>query len=216
MLVNFYRLVIVFLLIAIQVVAFAQVKSTQLEFILNQDTYFKQQVDLSTFKFYISSVSFYKSGELVYQEPNSYHLIDLSDTSSKTLNFPTVVDFDHISFSLGIDSLKNVSGVFGGDLDPTNGMYWTWQSGYINFKIEGNYKASKDEFTYHIGGYMPPFASIQPIQLEAQPLNNKVVVRIDSNEIVNLLKKQKLKNVMRPSKEAVEIAQVVASCFYVK
>lgn len=188
----------------------------QLEFILNQDTYFLQQVQLKTFRFYISSISFYKADELVYQESNSYHLIDLSDTSSKTLIFPTSVDFDRISFNLGIDSLKNVSGVFGGDLDPTNGMYWTWQSGYINFKIEGNYKASKDEFTYHIGGYMPPFASIQPIQLEAQPRNNKVEVRIDSNEIVNLLKKQKLKNVMRPSKEAVEIAQVVASCFYVK
>ena len=212
-----FRLVFISFLIAFQVVTFAQAKSIQLEFILNQDTYFKQQVDLSTFKFYISSISFYKSDELVYQEPNSYHLIDLSDTSAKTLTFPTTVDFDRISFNLGIDSLKNVAGVFGGDLDPTNGMYWTWQSGYINFKIEGNYKAaSNDEFVYHIGGYLPPFQSIQTVELDVQPQNKKVEVRIDSNEIVNLLKKQKLKKVMRPSKEAVEIAQVVASCFYVK
>lgn len=212
-----FRLVFISFLIAFQAVTFAQDQSTQLEFILNQDTYFLQQVQLKTFRFYISSISFYKSGELVYQEPNSYHLIDFSDASEKTLTFSTSVDFDRISFNLGIDSLKNVSGVFGGDLDPTNGMYWSWQSGYINFKIEGNYNgASEDEFIYHIGGYLPPFASIQSVQLDVQPRNNKVEVRIDSNEIVNLLKKQKLKKVMRPSEEAVEIAQVVASCFYVK
>ena len=38
---------------------------------------------------------------------------------------------------LGVDSVLNYNGVHEGALDPINGMYWTWQTGYIHCKLEG-------------------------------------------------------------------------------
>ena len=78
---------------------------------------------------------------------------------------------DKIKFNLGIDSLTNVSGVMGGDLDPTKGMYWTWQSGYINFKMEGSSAVCptrNHEFQFHIGGYQDPFYAMQTLELEVK------------------------------------------------
>ena len=59
-----------------------------------------------------------------------------------------------IYFQIGIDSLTNVSGDLDGDLDPALGMYWAWNSGYINMKLEGkssSCKSVKKEFQFHIG-----------------------------------------------------------------
>lgn len=35
-----------------------------------------------------------------------------------------------------------------GDLDPLNGMYWAWNSGYINMKIEGITPKCQDATIY--------------------------------------------------------------------
>ena len=43
-------------------------------------------------------------------------------------------------------------------------MYWTWQSGYINFKIEGRIKTDNkpwQKIEYHIGGYRSPYNCFQ-------------------------------------------------------
>lgn len=42
-----------------------------------------------------------------------------------------------ITFSLGVDSLKQAKPLYSGDLNPLKYMYWTWQSGYIQLKAEG-------------------------------------------------------------------------------
>jgi len=42
-----------------------------------------------------------------------------------------------------VDSLANVSGAMSNDLDATKGMYWSWQSGFINLKIEGKSASCK-------------------------------------------------------------------------
>jgi len=62
---------------------------------------------------------------------------------------------------IGTDSITNVSGALDGDLDPIKGMYWAWNSGCINFKLEGTRVISgkKTPFEYHIGGYNGPQAT---------------------------------------------------------
>ena len=77
--------------------------------------------------------------------------------------------FNTIAFNLGIDSITNVSGAQGGDLDPTKGMYWAWQSGFINIKLQGTSNSCpppKNEFEFHLGGYQYPFNSLQTIILK--------------------------------------------------
>ncbi len=125
---------------------------------------------IHTLKFYLSNIAFLKNGKEIWREKNSFHLLDIEDLNFLSISFSPGADieFDALKFDLGIDSLTNVSGAFGGDLDPTKGMYWAWNSGYVNFKIEGYFEkcpARNHEFQFHIGGYMPPFQSLQTIIL---------------------------------------------------
>jgi len=60
---------------------------------------------------------------------------------------------------LGVDSALNDAGVHPGDLDPVHGMYWSWQTGYIHLKLEGELELPgqvKQSFVYHIGGFTRP------------------------------------------------------------
>ena len=114
-------------------------------------------ISFNSIKYYITSIELMDKGKSVWKEANSSHLIELN--ASLSLKIPHHVNFTDIKFSLGVDSTTNVAGVLGGDLDPTKGMYWTWQSGYINFKLEGknkNCKSKKNEFQFHLGGYSFP------------------------------------------------------------
>jgi hypothetical protein len=97
------------------------------------------KVQIKNLKFYISGLELWNDSKQVWKEPNSFYLLDFSDSNSLhlLLNADQDLAFSKIIFSLGIDSLTHESGAFGGALDPIKGMYWTWQSGYINFKLEG-------------------------------------------------------------------------------
>ncbi|WP_316930094.1 MbnP family protein, partial [Hymenobacter sp. IS2118] len=37
-----------------------------------------------------------------------------------------VGDYQSVSFTVGVDSARNVAGAQTGALDPNNGMFWTW------------------------------------------------------------------------------------------
>ena len=107
----------------------------------------KDSIQISLFKMYISNVELKNGNKVVFKEKNSFHLIDFSDTSTTSFLLTNKkVNFTSISFQVGVDSSTTLSGALGGDLDPTKGMYWTWQTGYIHFKLEGinNFKTKKN------------------------------------------------------------------------
>ena len=93
---------------------------------------------VETLRFYLSNFMLYSKGKSVWQEKNSYHLVEGDDSAKRSiaLRIPPKIKYDALGFTWGVDSTANVSGAMGGDLDPTKGMYWTWQNGYINTKIE--------------------------------------------------------------------------------
>lgn len=114
-------------------------------------------VHLDQMRGYISQVKFVKEGQ-VTTEKNSFHLVDFLSGTTVHFNVPEI-NYDSVYFTLGIDSAVQVQGVMEGDLDPSNGMYWTWQSGYIHLKLEGNIAAGSGQtrnFQFHIGGYRFP------------------------------------------------------------
>ncbi len=190
---------------------------------LNNEKYYIKDggsIKFEAVKFYISSVQLLKNNLVQYKEQNSYHLIDLADTDSQTfdLYLPTTCDYNTIKFKLGIDSLTNVSGAFGGDLDPTNAMYWTWQSGYINAKIEGRYSNKNNEiisFKYHLGGYQYPFNAMQQIVLTMLPAAG-IHVSLDLSAIMEQIDLNKTHTIMSPQKEAVAFSSNLANSFKIK
>ncbi len=174
---------------------------------------------IDVLKFYISNLRFYQNSKIVLEEKNRFHLIDAAHQKSMEIAIESTqkIDFNAIKFDIGIDSATNVSGALGGDLDPTKGMYWTWQSGYINFKIEGtsNLCTSRNhEFQYHLGGYMQPNYALQTVSL---PVKNTetVVLNFDIKAFLQQVNLAKTSHIMSPSIQAVSLAKVVAHSFTV-
>lgn len=177
------------------------------------------EVQVGVIRFYISAVELYSKGKRVWQEQSSYHLIDFSDpaTMQHRLEVPEGTHFDKIRFNLGIDSVTNVSGAMGGDLDPAKGMYWAWQSGYINFKMEGNFlssSGSKQAFQFHLGGYAFPFASLQTIEL-AVPAGGSVKVGFDAARFMEGVNINEVHNIMSPGANAVKLSAAASGAFFV-
>jgi hypothetical protein len=116
-----------------------------------------EDYSVTAFKFYLSNLSIADAQGGTAYEKESYHLVDASDSTTLVFQAPlSRISFDHLNFMIGVDSLRNVSGAQTGALDPTNGMFWTWNSGYIMAKLEGISPSSPDpgqRFQYHIGGY---------------------------------------------------------------
>lgn len=117
---------------------------------------FNEKYIITKLKYYVTNLSVQK-GIVSVKEDNSYHLIDESIPESQTINFSIPDgDYDAVQFLLGVDSLHNVSGAQTGDLDPTKDMFWTWNTGYVMAKMEGNSPSSKEinnKFEFHIGGF---------------------------------------------------------------
>jgi hypothetical protein len=176
-------------------------------------------IQIETLKFYISNIEFYNNDQLVYKEKNSFHLLDAADSTSFNLpiNFLSKTAYNKINFNLGIDSITNYGGVMGGDLDPTKGMYWTWQNGYINFKIEGkcNLNIGKNkEFVFHLGGYQNTFSTLQNIQLPVL-YNSNININIDVYKWLKEIDLSMQNHIMSPSNEAVLLANKLSTIFSV-
>lgn len=171
---------------------------------------------ITQLKFYISSIELLNNNSTVWKEKKSFHLIDFENNTSTKINLSIKknINFNQIKFNIGIDSLTNISGAFGGHLDPTNGMYWTWQNGYINLKLEGNYttknEAQKD-FQLHIGGYSGEFNSMAQVILNI-PKQYTLNLNLDIQKVVSYIQLNKYHHIMSPCLEAKTILQYFASC----
>lgn len=166
-------------------------------------------------KFYVGNFRFFQGDKLLLAD-KGYYLIDKDDTASQLITFAsnTGTPCDRIEFDLGIDSLTQTSGALEGALDPTHGMYWTWQSGYINFKIEGTIHHSLQKpqtVEWHIGGYRFPFDTKQLIQLSYTPTLvfevciDPATMAMDTDPTFY--------QVMSPGAQAQRLALAFANCF---
>ncbi|MBK9735386.1 MAG: hypothetical protein IPO92_10610 [Saprospiraceae bacterium] len=174
-----------------------------------------QHVSIEVLKFYISGLIFLYDDEIVFREDYSYHLMDAAIPESFKFNLliEETKKINKIRFQLGIDSITNISGAMGGDLDPTKGMYWTWQSGYINVKLEGKSSlcASRNNaFIFHLGGYLKPFDECKTIELPIVIHNNTIVVNFDVYSTITSIDLAQQNHIMSPSADAKRLLGIVA------
>lgn len=174
-------------------------------------------------RYYISNPSFeLQKGA---QKKIESYLIDAFSKDSFDVKMNSA-GLKSLKFLLGVDSLHNCSGAQSGDLDPLNSMFWTWQTGYINFKLEGFSPQAQNEVNkleYHIGGYKGANKTMRNIELRftspIQIANGKrTIVYIN----VNLDKLWKAKNeftikessiITQPGKKAVMVAENLDDIF---
>lgn len=177
-------------------------------------------VSIDLFKFYISNVEFVSNGKVVVRQPESFYLLDMFDAQSCRVLVPMQenTQFDHVRFNLGIDSATNISGAMGGVLDPTKGMYWAWQSGYINMKLEGTSNKCQERnhrFQYHLGGYSAPFSALQKVEIAVQS-GKEVSIAVDVEKFLGQLNLGVLSHVMSPCAKAVELSAQATKMFSAK
>lgn len=179
-------------------------------------------VSVSKLRFYLSAIQLtFKDGS-VFKENNSYHLVDAEDSVSLKITLDQIPqkEIAAINFNIGVDSLASVSGALDGDLDPIKGMYWAWNSGYINAKLEGKCNAVKNkEFEFHVGGYLPPYQSIRKVSLKMEEENiNKsdVVITADVQQWFKNIYLSKTNRIVIPGADAVKMSEDYATMFSIK
>lgn len=139
-------------------------------------------------KYYISNIELTDLSGKKYVADTSF-LIDESKPETKKIFLHNISanSYQSVEFIVGVDSLHNCSGAQSGSLDPLNGMFWTWNSGYIFFKLEGksSYSNLPDNLIeYHIGGYKEPYNIIRKIKLS---LDSKATKEIFINADIGKL-----------------------------
>lgn len=123
----------------------------------------------TTFNYFVSNIKLTRAdgGTYVVPQDSSYFLVRESLPASQTITLGSVPtgSYTSVSFVLGVDSLRSTmdigrrTGVLdpAGDHTSANGMYWSWNSGYIFLKLEGTSPSAptdatgKNTFRYHIG-----------------------------------------------------------------
>lgn len=171
-------------------------------------------ISIRVLKFYISGIALHDDKNETWTEMHSFHLLDIHKPSTLelVLGTPELSKARNLTFLLGIDSAINTAGAMGGDLDPVNGMYWTWQSGYINIKLEGWYYRKGNapvEFQYHLGGYKFPYATTQEIKIEI-PESHTIVIPIDVGGFLSSIDIASLNHLMTPGADAFRLSIAAA------
>ncbi|MEM4326477.1 MAG: hypothetical protein QXU40_04180 [Candidatus Pacearchaeota archaeon] len=159
-------------------------------------------IQFTMFNYYVSNFQFIKEDGSLYTVPKDscYFLVKGDDSESQELHFHNIPagKYKGVKFIIGVDSLMSASPievrekVRGGVLDPATGaqgMYWSWNTGYIFVKAEGKFKPHPDsaqkDFKYHIGlfgGYSSP--TINNIKTVELMFNQNV--EINSNRKPNI------------------------------
>lgn len=194
--------------------------------VLEEKEYINQHGDtlkVDRFRFYLSSIELVYTNGTVYRENNSYHLVDAEEKASLNINLTEVPvgEVSSIRFTIGVDSLKSMSGAFGGDLDPSYGMYWAWNSGYIYAKLEGRSKKCKTHgngFEFHVGGFSGAENAIRPVELKVNEIRtgsptNIISIQADVQRWFEGISLAEKNSIVIPGKEAVKLANAYSHMF---
>ncbi|MDP4933985.1 MAG: hypothetical protein NWR30_04685 [Salibacteraceae bacterium] len=167
---------------------------------------------LSKCRFYLSNFQFFDADQKLISTESQAYLLDIEDPQSLIIITTKPKNATYIMFGVGIDSINNVSGAMGGALDPTKGMYWSWQSGYINVKLEGNFNGPHiKKFEYHLGGYAGENACYNTSAFI--PISDTLNIGIALSEFLNQAEAQETFKIMSPSATAAKLSKVFAALF---
>ena len=140
---------------------------------------------VSRFQYFVSNIRLQKKDGSVFtvKQDSSYFLVNAEDPASTSIHLKVPEgEYKSLEFIIGIDSIRNTVPIAkrNGILDPStsmdNGMYWSWNSGYIFLKIEGESASApadpkgQKKFRYHIGGFggynAPTINNIKKVSLD--------------------------------------------------
>lgn len=133
------------------------------------------QITVTTFRYFISNIKLKKADGTEWAQPESYHLIDQAIPASQKVSLANVPsgDYTSLTFTIGVDSTRNVSGAQAGALSKSD-MFWNWNTGYIFMKLEGRSPQAPGAgaVVLHIGGFRKGENAVRTV---TPTLNNNVI-----------------------------------------
>jgi hypothetical protein len=99
-------------------------------------------VTISMLRYYVTNIQLQKADGTWWSENESYYIVDASQAASLIIEVDSVplADYKAVRYMIGVDSVRNFSGVQSGALAPSNSMFWS------NASANGNLK-------FHVGGF---------------------------------------------------------------
>jgi hypothetical protein len=188
------------------------------------------EVTFINFKYYFSNIKLKDDKGIWWSDPDSYYIIDATE-SKPTINLQVPSGkYTDISYTIGVDSLRNFSGAQGGALSPSHGMFWSWQTGYIQLISEGQslqIDRPNKNFIHHIGGFIDPYnvtrvvVSALPKPLIIEDENpQKIIMGIDVAQLydneANKFSIPETTNIHVPGPNAFKLSQNFTSMFRIK
>jgi len=140
-------------------------------------------------------------------------LLDLADSASLDQQMSRPVN-NRISLLFGIDSAIQVAGVGTGALDPLRGMYWTWQTGYVQWKMEGAIRVDglESPLELHLGGFDGATKSQSMLSdYLIYPTTNSVIAQWNISPFLVEVVRRKKFGVMLPSPIARDYCRIIAN-----
>lgn len=148
-------------------------------------------------KYSVSLLKYYVTNAVLVKDDNTevklgnYDLIDAFDLAHfgtvEAANIP-FGNYTKLRFFLGVDKDRNHSGAQDGDLDPIHNMIWTWSTGYLFLKHEGQYIDNSGDtvvIQYHLGTDQALSTVEVPISLNMDKVSKKLHVQFDLNKMYN-------------------------------
>lgn len=108
--------------------------------------------NVENFEYRVSNI-YLKKSDSTWIKVGDYFLNRGTDAYLYSVNLSNIPAgiYTDLKFSMGVDSFRNHSGNQTGALDPSLGMYWDWNSGYIFYRIFGRTNRNIS-YAYDIGG----------------------------------------------------------------
>ncbi|CAN5612945.1 hypothetical protein BH23THE1_BH23THE1_11470 [soil metagenome] len=188
------------------------------------------EVTFINFKYYFSNIKLKDDKGTWWSDPDSYYIIDATVSKPAIqLQIPPG-KYIEISYTIGVDSLRNFSGAQGGALSPSNGMFWSWQTGYIHMISEGQspqIDRPNKNFIHHLGGFLDPFNIVKVItSTMPKPLiieddtPQEILMGIDVSKLYdnesNTFSIPDITNIHTPGENAFKLSQNFPTMFWVK
>lgn len=170
--------------------------------------------------FQVSKCRFYVSGLQGWDPQSGWIplssvpvLVDLLDSSRNQISLKSVSrPLEKLRFRIGIDSAIQVLGVQGGDLDPMEGMYWSWLSGYIHFKWEARFSDGR-WWEWHLGGYQKSARFYPEVELSLPKNKDTVCIQFLSGEWQNQFATEFPLRIMSPGDKAAHLEKYFQQAF---
>jgi len=174
-------------------------------------------LQLKTLRIYLHGVELSYQGKQVWTSGKEHFLVDAMDDSRRSIELllPEDLEYDELSFVVGVDSSLQVNGAQSGVLDALEGMYWTWQSGYIHWKLEAEAKigGNGETITWHVGGYRQPFNTLRRVSLPVLSGRTHMKIGIDISSLLAAKQMDVDYTIMSPSKHAMHLADQFQNAF---